>query len=96
MQRPLLLNGFMASGKSSVGKRVSELAGRPFIDLDSRIEARFNAPVTRIFAEQGEAAVAAVDMVVVVADTAVAAAMATAATVDRAAIKPNGRLNLRQ
>ena len=46
----------MASGKSSVGKRVSELAGRPFIDLDSRIEARFSAPITRIFSEQGEAA----------------------------------------
>ena len=42
----------MASGKSSVGKRVSELAGRPFIDLDSRIEARFSAPITRIFSEQ--------------------------------------------
>lgn len=45
----------MASGKSSVGKRVAELAGRPFIDLDSRIEARFGAPITRIFADHGEA-----------------------------------------
>jgi shikimate kinase len=45
----------MASGKSSVGKRVSELAGRPFIDLDSRIEARFSAPISRIFSEHGEA-----------------------------------------
>jgi len=55
MKRPLIVSGFMASGKSSVGKRVSELAGRPFIDLDSRIEARFSAPVTRIFSEHGEA-----------------------------------------
>lgn len=55
MRRPLIVSGFMASGKSSVGKRVAELAGRPFIDLDSRIEARFGAPITRIFAEQGEA-----------------------------------------
>ncbi|HYP87060.1 MAG TPA: shikimate kinase, partial [Polyangiaceae bacterium] len=54
MRRPLIVNGFMASGKSSVGKRVSELAGRPFIDLDARIEARFGAPVARIFAEHGE------------------------------------------
>lgn len=45
----------MASGKSSVGKRVAELAGRPFVDLDARIEARFGAPATRIFAEKGEA-----------------------------------------
>lgn len=56
MLRPLIVNGFMASGKSSVGKRVSELAGRPFIDLDARIEARFAAPISRIFAEHGEAA----------------------------------------
>ncbi len=55
MKRPLVVSGFMASGKSSVGKRVSELAGRPFVDLDSRIEARFNASISRIFAEQGEA-----------------------------------------
>ena len=55
MRRPLIVNGFMASGKSSVGKRVGELAGRPFVDLDSRIEARFGAPVTRIFSEHGEA-----------------------------------------
>jgi len=56
MKRPLIVNGFMASGKSSVGKRVAELTGRPFVDLDSRIEARFGAAVSRIFAEQGEAA----------------------------------------
>lgn len=55
MKRPLILSGFMASGKSSVGKRVAELAGRSFIDLDSRIEARFSSPITRIFSEQGEA-----------------------------------------
>jgi shikimate kinase/3-dehydroquinate synthase len=55
MRRPLLVSGFMASGKSSVGKRAAELAGRPFIDLDARIEARFGMPITRLFAEQGEA-----------------------------------------
>jgi len=55
MRRPLIVNGFMASGKSSVGKRVAELAGRPFIDLDSRIEARFGAPIASIFAQHGEA-----------------------------------------
>ena len=55
MKRPLVVSGFMASGKSSVGKRVGELAGRPFVDLDSRIEARFGAPITRIFSERGEA-----------------------------------------
>lgn len=56
MRRPLILSGFMASGKSSVGRQVATLAGRPFIDLDAQIEARMGAPVARIFAEQGEAA----------------------------------------
>lgn len=55
MRRPLIVNGFMASGKSSVGKRVAELAGRPFIDLDARIEGRLGAPIARIFSERGEA-----------------------------------------
>jgi shikimate kinase/3-dehydroquinate synthase len=55
MRRPLLISGFMASGKSSVGKRVAELSGRQFVDLDARVEARFGAPVSRIFAERGEA-----------------------------------------
>jgi shikimate kinase / 3-dehydroquinate synthase len=56
MRRPLVVSGFMASGKSSVGRLVAEQAGRPFVDLDSRIEARFGAPITLIFAERGEAA----------------------------------------
>ncbi len=34
---------------------MAELAGRPFVDLDARIEARFGAPISRIFSEQGEA-----------------------------------------
>ncbi|HEY6081663.1 MAG TPA: 3-dehydroquinate synthase [Polyangiaceae bacterium] len=58
MRRPLLVTGFMASGKSSVGKRAAELAGRPFVDLDARIEARFGMPIARIFSDpqHGEAA----------------------------------------
>jgi shikimate kinase/3-dehydroquinate synthase len=51
-----LLSGFMASGKSTVGKLLAELAGRPFIDLDRRLESRFGAPISRIFAERGEPA----------------------------------------
>ncbi len=55
MRRPLIISGFMASGKSSVGKRAAELSGRPFVDLDARVEARFGQPISRIFAERGEA-----------------------------------------
>ena len=54
MDRPLLLSGFMATGKSTVGQRVAELAGRPFIDLDARIERRAGQSVADIFRTQGE------------------------------------------
>ncbi len=54
MRRPLLLNGFMATGKSSVGKLVAAKTKRPFIDLDARIEARARMSVAEIFARLGE------------------------------------------
>jgi shikimate kinase / 3-dehydroquinate synthase len=54
MQRPLLLNGFMASGKSTLGRLVAQRAGRSFIDLDARIEARAGLRVSEIFAQHGE------------------------------------------
>src|SRR5262245_36041510 len=56
MRRPLLIGGFMATGKTTVGRRVAELTGVPFDDLDSRIEARSGATVAAIFQHEGEAA----------------------------------------
>jgi shikimate kinase len=52
----VVLTGFMGAGKTTVGRRLSELAGVPFIDLDERIERRFGASVREIFARQGEPA----------------------------------------
>ncbi len=40
MRRPLIVNGFMATGKSTVGALVAREAGRPFIDLDLAIESQ--------------------------------------------------------
>lgn len=54
MRRPLLLNGFMGTGKSSVGRLVAERSGHPLIDLDSRIEQKAGATVQEIFATRGE------------------------------------------
>jgi shikimate kinase len=34
MLRPLVINGFMATGKSTVGAMVARAAERPFIELD--------------------------------------------------------------
>lgn len=46
----------MGSGKSTVGRRVAELAGVEFADLDQRVEAAEGRPVAAIFAAGGEAA----------------------------------------
>jgi shikimate kinase/3-dehydroquinate synthase len=52
----VVLTGFMGAGKTTVGRRLSELAGIPFFDLDERIELRFGASVREIFAREGEPA----------------------------------------
>src|SRR4051812_10529613 len=56
MRRPLLLNGFMATGKSTLGRVVAQRAGREFIDLDARIAQRAGLGISDIFAQKGEAA----------------------------------------
>ena len=48
------LTGFMGCGKSSVGRRLSELLCCPFMDLDDVIEARAGKKIPEIFAEEGE------------------------------------------
>ena len=46
----------MGCGKSSVGRRLSQLLCCPFIDLDSVIEERTGRSIPEIFASDGEAA----------------------------------------
>ena len=45
----------MGCGKSSVGRRLSQLLCCPFMDLDEMIEVESGKAITRIFAEVGEA-----------------------------------------
>jgi shikimate kinase/3-dehydroquinate synthase len=52
----LLLHGFMGTGKTTVGRRVAERAGVPFVDLDDVVAAQAGRPVPEIFAAEGEAA----------------------------------------
>ena len=56
MRRPLLLNGCMASGKTTLGRLVAERTGCELVDLDERVERRAGLRVSEIFARQGEAA----------------------------------------
>jgi 3-dehydroquinate synthase len=51
----IVLTGFMATGKSSVGKVLAARLGREFIDVDVVIEAEAGKRVADIFAEEGEA-----------------------------------------
>ena len=50
----ICLIGMMGAGKSTVGPLLAEQLGRPFIDLDSRIESDAGMSVGAIFKEQGE------------------------------------------
>jgi len=52
----IILCGFMATGKTSVGKKLAEILGREFVDLDAAIEAEEGISIPIIFAERGEQA----------------------------------------
>jgi shikimate kinase len=49
------LVGFMGAGKTEVGRRLSELLGWSFVDLDHEIEKRAGIPISEIFRQHGEA-----------------------------------------
>ncbi len=54
--KPIALWGFMASGKTSVGKALAQKLGYEFVDTDELVTQRAGKPVPQIFAEEGEAA----------------------------------------
>ncbi len=54
MPERVLLVGFMASGKTSVGKELASRLGWDFEDFDTAIEARTGKSVSQIFSEDGE------------------------------------------
>ena len=53
--KPIFLIGYMAAGKTTLGRRAAELLQVEFIDLDAYIEARYRKRVADLFAERGEA-----------------------------------------
>jgi 3-dehydroquinate synthase len=54
-QQSIFLYGPSGSGKSHVGKLLSESLKMPYVDLDMEIEARSGTSIPEIFASQGEA-----------------------------------------
>ena len=55
MNRPIFLIGYMASGKTTLGRALARATGRRFIDLDFYIEQRYRMKVPEIFSRHGEA-----------------------------------------
>lgn len=51
----LVLIGFMGSGKTTAGIRLSYLCRLPFLDLDREIERQQGKSISEIFAQDGEA-----------------------------------------
>ncbi|MDD5432710.1 MAG: shikimate kinase [Candidatus Omnitrophica bacterium] len=51
----IYLVGFMATGKSSVGKELAERKGWQFVDLDDLIELKEKRRISDIFTKEGEA-----------------------------------------
>jgi shikimate kinase len=50
----IYLTGFMGSGKSTVGRLLSEKLDIPFYDLDKEIERHLSRQITELFETQGE------------------------------------------
>lgn len=50
----IYLIGYMGSGKSTVGKKLSRALGLDFVDLDQQIESRINQSIAQYFQEYGE------------------------------------------
>lgn len=63
--RPIVLVGFMATGKSKIGRLLAERLGLPFVDSDAEIEATLGKSIVRIFAEDGEAEFRRVERIVI-------------------------------
>src|SRR5918997_6168821 len=53
-QRSLVLVGLMGAGKSTVGRRLAQKLGLPFLDADQEIEAAAGMTIPDIFKNYGE------------------------------------------
>jgi shikimate kinase len=53
--KTIALVGLMGAGKSSIGRRLAQALGLPFMDADNEIESAAGASIEEIFARDGEA-----------------------------------------
>ena len=55
MKDNVILTGFMGTGKTSLGKVLATKLGRPFVDIDKKIEDENHMSIPKIFENFGEA-----------------------------------------
>lgn len=55
MKDNVILTGFMGTGKTSLGKMLAARLGRPFVDIDKKIEDEAHLSIPKIFERFGEA-----------------------------------------
>ena len=55
-ERPIVLVGMMGAGKTSVGRRLAERLGLPFVDVDEQVARAAGLTIEQIFERHGEAA----------------------------------------
>lgn len=60
-QTNLVLIGMPGSGKTTVGRALAALSGKPFVDLDGEIANKAGKPIPDIFAQGGEGAFRALE-----------------------------------
>jgi shikimate kinase/3-dehydroquinate synthase len=53
--RPIVLSGFMATGKSTIGRLVAKMLDLPFVDTDTVLAESAGMPTGELFAKEGEA-----------------------------------------